>query len=187
MQLKYKSIIAWYVESNTLTSWKSIEILTQNKMQLRKWLSCFSEVSHIVVVTTRSPRVKFGIVGKSMPELGRLSKKHSRSPRVTSLVILWVELLVREVRVKPPSHASDGAAEVTGPWCNIDAESCGRWRCRVVLAMTLLRRLDRNAMLMLSHADNGVTEATWPQCDIDAHANKTPGLIYLYKYWANRK
>jgi hypothetical protein len=56
-----------------------------------------------------------------------------------------------------------------------------------MLAMTLLRRLDRNAMLMLSHADNGVTEATWPQCDIDAHANKTPGLIYLYKYWANRK
>jgi hypothetical protein len=38
--------------------------------------------------------------------------------------ILWVRLLVGEVRVKPLSHAGDGVAEATRPQHSVDAESC---------------------------------------------------------------
>jgi hypothetical protein len=59
-----------------------------------------------------------------------------------------------------PSHASDGAGEVTWPWRNVSAES--------MLVMVLLRQLDHGAMLVSSHAANDVAEATWPRCDIGA-------------------
>jgi hypothetical protein len=34
------------------------------------------------------------------------------------------------------SHASDGAAGVTSLRCDVDAESCWRWRCQGDLAVT---------------------------------------------------
>jgi hypothetical protein len=40
-----------------------------------------------------------------------------------------------------PSHAGDGAVEATGPWCDVDAESC--WR------------------QLLSHVGDGDTESYW--------------------------
>jgi hypothetical protein len=44
------------------------------------------------------------------------------------------------------SHASDGAAGVTLPWRNVDAESCWRHCCRVMLATVLVGRLRYGAM-----------------------------------------
>jgi hypothetical protein len=44
------------------------------------------------------------------------------------------------------SHASDGAAEATWPRRDVDAESCWRQCCCVMLATTLSRRLGNNAM-----------------------------------------
>jgi hypothetical protein len=85
-----------------------------------------------------------------------------------------------------PSHASNGAVEVTWLWRNVDAESCWRWYCRgnlatarcwcrVMLAMMLPRRLGRDAMSVPSHASDGPDEATWPWRDVaaDNHANVT--------------
>jgi hypothetical protein len=48
-----------------------------------------------------------------------------------------------------------------------------------MLAMTLLRRLGRGTMSVLSHAGGRIAETTWPRRDVDAdgHANVTPGLI----------
>jgi hypothetical protein len=60
-----------------------------------------------------------------------------------------------------PSHASDGAAEATWLLCDVDAESCWRQCCQVVLVMVLPRRLGRSAMSMLSHAGDGATESCW--------------------------
>jgi hypothetical protein len=65
------------------------------------------------MVMTRSPQVKVGKVGISVSELGRRLERYSSSPRVGSLVIHRVRLPVGEVRVKPLSHTSDGAAETT--------------------------------------------------------------------------
>jgi hypothetical protein len=45
-----------------------------------------------------------------------------------------------------PSHVGDGATEATGSWCDVDAESCWRQCCLVMLATALLRRLGRGAM-----------------------------------------
>jgi hypothetical protein len=36
-----------------------------------------------------------------------------------------------------PSHAGGGAVEMTWPWRDVDAESCRRWHCRVMLVMAL--------------------------------------------------
>jgi hypothetical protein len=36
-----------------------------------------------------------------------------------------------------PSHASDSAVGATWPWCDVDAESCWRRCCQVMLAMVL--------------------------------------------------
>jgi hypothetical protein len=36
-----------------------------------------------------------------------------------------------------PSHAGNGAAGVTLPQCDVDAESCSRWCYRVMLATAL--------------------------------------------------
>jgi hypothetical protein len=36
-----------------------------------------------------------------------------------------------------PSHAGDCATEVTWPRCNVNAESCWRPCCRVILVMAL--------------------------------------------------
>jgi hypothetical protein len=46
-----------------------------------------------------------------------------------------VGLLVGEVCTKPPTHAGDGAAEVTSPRCGVDVEPC----CQIMLAMVLSR------------------------------------------------
>jgi hypothetical protein len=42
-----------------------------------------------------------------------------------------------------PSHDGDGAAMVTWPWCDVDAESCWRQWWRVMLARALPRPLGR--------------------------------------------
>jgi hypothetical protein len=44
------------------------------------------------------------------------------------------------------SHAGDGAAEVTLLQRDVDAESCWRQCCLVMLAMALSRRLGRGTM-----------------------------------------
>jgi hypothetical protein len=64
------------------------------------------------------------------------------------VVILQVGLLVGEVCIKPPSHASDSAIE-----------PCLCCRCRIMLAT-----------VQSSHADDGATEATWPQHDVGAES-----------------
>jgi hypothetical protein len=68
-------------------------------------------VSHIIVVTTCSPRVEVGAVGKNVPELGHRSEEYSWSPRAWSVVILQVGLIVGEVCAEALSHPDDGAAE----------------------------------------------------------------------------
>jgi hypothetical protein len=45
-----------------------------------------------------------------------------------------------------PSHVGDDAVEVTWPSCDVDAESCWRHCCRVMLMMVLLRRLGHGVM-----------------------------------------
>jgi hypothetical protein len=45
-----------------------------------------------------------------------------------------------------PSHAGDGAAEVTWLWCDADVESCWRQCCEVVLATMMSRRLGRDVI-----------------------------------------
>jgi hypothetical protein len=42
----------------------------------------------------------------------------------------------------------------------------GRCRCRVILAMELLRRLGHGAMSIPSHASDGVVEVTWSWRDV---------------------
>jgi hypothetical protein len=51
---------------------------------------------------------------------------------------------------------------------DVDAESCCRRCCRVLLAMNLPRRFDRGVMYMPSHTGDGATKVTWLQCDVDA-------------------
>jgi hypothetical protein len=55
------------------------------------------------------------------------------------------------------SYACDDTAEAT--WHNVDVKSCWRQCCRVVLVMTLLRRLDHSMMSMLSHTGNNAVES----------------------------
>jgi hypothetical protein len=44
------------------------------------------------------------------------------------------------------SHAGDGAVKTIWPWYDVDAESCWRRCCRVMLVMTLPVRLSRDAL-----------------------------------------
>jgi hypothetical protein len=67
-----------------------------------------------------------------------------------------------------PSHVGNGAAEVTWPRRDVDVESYWRWRYRVMLAMTLPRRLGHSALLMPSHDGDGVTEVTWAWRDAES-------------------
>jgi hypothetical protein len=60
------------------------------------------------------------------------------------------------------SYARDDTAEAT--WHDVDAKSCWRQCCRVVLVMTLLRRLDHSVMSMLSHAGNNAVESCSKRC-----------------------
>jgi hypothetical protein len=68
------------------------------------------------------------------------------------VVNLRVELLVREVRTKLLSQASDGAAEVTWSWRDVAAESCWRWCYRVDVG--------HGTMSLSGHASDDATEAT---------------------------
>jgi hypothetical protein len=45
-----------------------------------------------------------------------------------------------------PSHPGNDTTKATWPQHDVDAESCWRWWCRVMLAMTLPRRLGHGAM-----------------------------------------
>jgi hypothetical protein len=44
------------------------------------------------------------------------------------------------------SHARDGTTKVTWPRRDVDAESCWRWRYRVMLAVVLPGQLGRDSM-----------------------------------------
>jgi hypothetical protein len=71
------------------------------------------------------------------------------------------------------SHASNGAAEATWLWRDVDAESC--WQ--------RFRRGDvsRDVMSLLSHVGDHAAEVTEPQCDAgaDDHGNVTTSLICI--------
>jgi hypothetical protein len=62
------------------------------------------------------------------------------------------------------SHAGDSAAEATWLCHDVDAESCWRWRYRVMLAMVVSRQLGRDAMSVPSHADDGTAESISQWC-----------------------
>jgi hypothetical protein len=74
------------------------------------------------------------------------------------MVNLQVGWLAGEVRIKPPSHAGDGVAEVTRSWHNIIVEATWSWvvaryRYRIMLVMAMLSRTDDDvveAMLVVA-------------------------------------
>jgi hypothetical protein len=71
------------------------------------------------------------------------------------------------------SHAGNGIVKVTWPWCDVEAESCWRWHCRVMLAMAL----PWCDVAALSHADDEIAESRWRwryRGDI-GHAATSPG------------
>jgi hypothetical protein len=79
------------------------------------------------------PQNEVGNVGRSVFDSGCRLVWYSLSPWAWSVLNLWVKLLVGEVRVEPPSHASDGAADsvLAVMWC------C----CQVMTAITTIIRL----------------------------------------------
>jgi hypothetical protein len=106
-------------------------------------------VSHIIVVTTRSPQVEVGDVGKSAPELGCRLEWYSSSPQAWSVVILRVGLLVEEYKPSPLVMLvtallrrrwswHDVKAESTWSWRNVIVDPCLWWHCWVLLAIKLL-------------------------------------------------
>jgi hypothetical protein len=71
-----------------------------------------------------------------------------------------------------PRHASDGAAGVTWPRCDVDAESCWR-RCCWGGGVTVQYICRVNLVTMLlSHAGDGAAGATWSRRDVDAESSR---------------
>jgi hypothetical protein len=108
-------------------------------------------VSHIIVVTTRSPRVEVDDVGKSVPELDYWLGKYASSPWVMLVTVLpsqcwqWCEVAAES--------CWHGNVEVTYPWRNVAAESCWRWRC--------WGDIDRGIISLLR---NIIVESCWRRC-----------------------
>jgi hypothetical protein len=83
------------------------------------------------------------------------------------------------MRIKPLSHAGDGATESYWWWLCRGNLTVMWYRFWVILATALLRQLGHNVMLMSSHDGDDAVKTTWPQHIIDAESWQRHSLVFI--------